>query len=111
MRYSGTNAVVIGGTHGMGLATAKMLVKGGASVLITGRNSKNLDAARMELGETAHAVRSDQADMNDIAILAGLVGQKLGIIDFLHINVGIAELEPFAEVTEASYDRQFSINT
>jgi hypothetical protein len=31
--YAGKKAVVVGGTHGMGLATARMLVEGGAEVL------------------------------------------------------------------------------
>lgn len=111
MRYAGTNAVVIGGTHGMGLATAKMLVEGGAKVLVTGRNGKNVEDARRALGTEAHVVRSDASDMSDIALLAAVVGQKLGRIDFLHVNVGVAELEPFEQVTEASYDRQFNVNT
>lgn len=111
MRYEGKNAVVIGGTHGMGLATAKLLVAGGAKVLVTGKNVKNLEAARAELGEHAQVVGSDAADMNDISLLGGIVGQKLGSIDLLHVNVGVAELEPFDQVTEASYDRQFAVNT
>ena len=95
----------------MGLATAQLLVEGGARVLVTGRNEKHLEAARETLGERAQAVRSDAADMNDIALLGGVVGQRLGSIDLLHINVGIAELEPFELVTETSYDRQFAVNT
>jgi len=35
-RYEGKKVVIIGGTSGMGLATAKMLLDGGASVLVTG---------------------------------------------------------------------------
>lgn len=111
MRYEGKNAVVIGGTHGMGLATARLLIDGGARVLITGRNEKNLEAARAELGDRAQALRSDAGDLGDVSILGAIVGQRLGQIDFLHINVGVAELEPFEQVTEASYDRQFAINT
>ena len=35
-RYQGKKVVIIGGTSGMGLATAKMLLDGGARVLVTG---------------------------------------------------------------------------
>ena len=35
-RYEAKRAVIIGGTSGMGLATAKMLLDGGARVLVTG---------------------------------------------------------------------------
>jgi NAD(P)-dependent dehydrogenase (short-subunit alcohol dehydrogenase family) len=35
-RYQGNKVVIIGGTSGMGLATTKMLLDGGARVLVTG---------------------------------------------------------------------------
>lgn len=50
-RYVGKKVVIIGGTSGIGLATAKMLVKGGARVLVTGRSQTGLESARKELGE------------------------------------------------------------
>jgi NAD(P)-dependent dehydrogenase (short-subunit alcohol dehydrogenase family) len=49
-RYQGKNAVIIGGTSGMGLATAKMLLDGGARVLVTGRSRAGLESAHKELG-------------------------------------------------------------
>jgi NAD(P)-dependent dehydrogenase (short-subunit alcohol dehydrogenase family) len=58
-----------------------------------------------------HAIRSDIASMVDIATLGAEVGQQFGEIDFLHVNAGLSELELFDQVTEASYDRQFNINT
>ncbi|MFC3723531.1 SDR family oxidoreductase [Neoaquamicrobium sediminum] len=111
MRYTEKNAVIIGGSHGMGLATARLLAAEGASVLITSRNEQNLQAALAELGGKAHAARSNIADMGDIARLGDTVREKLGTIDLLHVNAGLAELEPFEQVTEASYDRQFTVNT
>jgi NAD(P)-dependent dehydrogenase (short-subunit alcohol dehydrogenase family) len=109
--YQGKKAVVIGGTHGMGLAVATTLVEGGADVFVTGRNEKNLAEARRQLGGKAHVVRSDIASMADITVLGAEVGQKLGAIDFLHVNAGVSELEPFDKVTEGSWDRQFDVNT
>ncbi|MCA1442919.1 SDR family oxidoreductase [Ensifer sp. IC4062] len=109
--YEGKKAVVIGGTHGMGLATVARLVAGGAEVLLTGNNEDNLAKVRERFGAGVHALRSDIADLSDIAVLGAAVGQKIGAIDLLHINAGISELEPFDQVTEASYDRQFAINT
>ena len=39
-RYQDEKVVIIGGTSGMGLATAKMLLEGGARVLVTGRSQR-----------------------------------------------------------------------
>lgn len=108
--YAGKKAVVTGGTHGMGLAMVEALLEGGAEVLLTGRNEKNLEAARSKLGPRARVVRSDAADMADIDELGGQVGDAFGGIDALFVNHGYAKVEPFGEVTEASYDRQFAVN-
>ena len=40
-----------------------------------------------------------------------LVEEKLGQVDFVFINAGISELEPFEQVTESTYDRIFNVNT
>lgn len=108
--YAGRKAVITGGTIGMGLATARALLEGGAEVLLTGRNEHNLEAARRSLGPRAHVVRSDTAAMADIEALGELVKRKLQTIDLLFVNAGISELEPLGSVSEASYDRQFDVN-
>jgi NAD(P)-dependent dehydrogenase (short-subunit alcohol dehydrogenase family) len=56
-------------------------------------------------------VRSDTARLPDIEALGALVEQKLGHIDAAFINAGVSQLAPFNQVTEASYDRQFDVNT
>lgn len=111
-KFEGRTAVVTGGTHGMGLAIVKGLLDGGAEVVLTGRNEKTLEEARTELkGRAAHVVRSDAASMADIAGLADLAQERLGRIDHVFVNHGIAEFAELAEVTEESWDRQFAINT
>ena len=111
-RYAGKKVVVTGGTHGMGLAIVTALLEGGAEVLLTGRNAKNLEVARRTLdAQRAHTVRSDTARLSDIGALGALVEEKFGQIDAVFINAGVSELGPFDQVTEASYDRQFDVNT
>ena len=60
-RYQGKKVVIIGGTSGMGLATAHTLLDGGARVLVTGRSQAGLDSAQKELGKAALVVSSDCA--------------------------------------------------
>jgi NAD(P)-dependent dehydrogenase (short-subunit alcohol dehydrogenase family) len=48
-RYQGKKVVIIGGTSGMGLATAKMLLDGGARVVVTGRSKAGWNRRRKSL--------------------------------------------------------------
>jgi NAD(P)-dependent dehydrogenase (short-subunit alcohol dehydrogenase family) len=110
-RFAGKKAVVTGGTHGMGFAIVKALLDGGAEVLFTGRNEKKIEEARTELkSDAAHVVRSDAASMADIRALADTAQDKLGRIDYLFVNHGIAEVQTLEEVTEESWDRHFAVN-
>jgi NAD(P)-dependent dehydrogenase (short-subunit alcohol dehydrogenase family) len=104
-------AVITGGTIGIGLATAKALLAAGAQVMVTGRSPANLAAAERELGPRAHVVRSNTASLADIDALAGVAKQALGQLDLLFVNAGIALLESHDQVTEASYDETFAVNT
>jgi TonB family protein len=58
-RYKDKKVVIIGGTSGMGLATAKMLLDAGARVVVTGRSKAGLESAQKELGKGAVVVSSD----------------------------------------------------
>jgi len=105
----GKRALIVGGTHGIGLATAKLLQAGGAEVLVTGRDAGNVAAARAELGD--RVLQSGIADLAAIEALAQRVRDGFGAVDLVFINAGVAELEPFERVTAASYDRTFAVNT
>jgi NADP-dependent 3-hydroxy acid dehydrogenase YdfG len=65
-RYQGKKVVIIGGTSGMGLATAKMLLDGDARVLVTGRSQAGLESAQKELGKDAIMVSSDLRSLTEI---------------------------------------------
>ena len=110
-RFAGRKAVITGGTHGIGLATARALAEGGAEVVLTGRNEENVRRAQQELGERAQVVRSDAASLNDIEALGEIVARKFEQVDLIHINAGVARLEPFGAVTPASFDETFGVNT
>lgn len=110
-RLSGKNAVVTGGTHGMGRAIASALVDAGAHVVVTGRNEERLREARAALGsERVHAVASDASRMDDIEELGRLVETTLGRVDYVFVNHGIAEIQTLDDVTEESWDRHFAVN-
>ncbi len=54
--------VLLGGSSGIGLATAKAAKAEGADVIITGRSQSRLDAARAEIGGEVRTVALDVAD-------------------------------------------------
>jgi NAD(P)-dependent dehydrogenase (short-subunit alcohol dehydrogenase family) len=103
--------VIIGGTSGMGLATAKMLLDGGARVLVTGRSQAGLDSAHKELGKGALVVSSDARSLTDIDALASMVKAEFDTFDLLFVNAGFSIRAPLDSVTEAVYDEMFNLNT
>ena len=103
-------AVIIGGTSGMGLATAKMLLDGGARVLVTGRSQAGLESAQKELGNDAIVVSSDARSLTDLDTLASRVKAEFDTIDLLFANAGFSTPRPLDGVTEAIYDEMFNLN-
>ncbi|HME40390.1 MAG TPA: SDR family oxidoreductase [Steroidobacteraceae bacterium] len=109
-RHQGKKAVIIGGTSGMGLATAKMLLDGGARVLVTGRSKAGLESAEKELGKGALVVSSDARSLTDIDALASRVKAEFDTFDLLFVNAGFSIPTPLESVTEAIYDEMFNLN-
>lgn len=109
-RLEGKVAVVTGGNSGIGLATAKRLQDEGARVAISGRNQKTLDAAVKSIGNGVLALQADVSKLADLDKLFAAVNQKLGKIDILFVNAGVAKFAPLDAVTEEHYDEQFDIN-
>jgi NAD(P)-dependent dehydrogenase (short-subunit alcohol dehydrogenase family) len=109
-RLEGKVAVVTGGNSGIGLATAKRLQEEGARVAISGRSKKTLDEAVKTIGNGVVAVQSDVASLSDIDKLFAEVSQKLGKIDVLFVNAGVAKFAPLADTPESTYDEMFDIN-
>src|SRR5580692_1354862 len=109
-RLQGKVAVITGGTEGIGLATAKLFVKEGAYVFITGRRQKELDEAVTAIGANVSGVQGDVTKLADLDRLYEIVGKAKGRIDIIFANAGVAEFVPFGKVSEEHFDRLFNIN-
>src|SRR5260370_21770518 len=103
-------ALITGGTEGIGLATAKLFVKEGAYVFITGRRQKELDEAVKAIGTNVSGVQGDVAKLDDLDRLYETVSRAKGQIDIVFANAGVGEFVPFGAVTEEHFDKLFNVN-
>jgi NAD(P)-dependent dehydrogenase (short-subunit alcohol dehydrogenase family) len=108
-KLQGKMAVITGGTSGIGLATAKLFVKEGAYVFITGRRQKELDAAVQAIGRNVTGVQGDVARLADLDRLYEAVKTKERI-DVVFANAGVAEFAPIGKITEEHFDKLFDTN-
>jgi NAD(P)-dependent dehydrogenase (short-subunit alcohol dehydrogenase family) len=109
-RLKGKVAVITGGNSGIGLATAQRFLEEGAKVAISGRNQKTLAEAARTLDKEVVAVQADTADAAEVGKFLDTVLKKLGKIDILFINAGVAKFAPLTETPESAFDEQFDIN-
>ena len=114
-RLAGKFALITGGNSGIGLASAEEFLKAGASVAITGRDSRTLELAAAQLGELASPERLvpvpvDVTVAEQLDRLMDEVRRRFGRLDVLFVNAGIGEFVPFAEATEEHFDRIFDTN-
>ena len=102
---SGKNVVVIGGTSGIGLATAAAAARLGANVWAVGRSAAHIEKARSQLGEQ---VQIESADTHDQEALKALF-TRVGKIDHLvSAATGASRtLKPFIEQTDEQFQEAF----
>jgi len=90
----GQTVVVIGGTSGIGLETARRARVEGASVILTGRNPARLKQAALELDTE----RTAAFDANDSASLQSFFEDLSGPIDHVMVTAGAPHYGPALEM-------------
>jgi NAD(P)-dependent dehydrogenase (short-subunit alcohol dehydrogenase family) len=111
---NGKVAVVTGGTSGIGLATARLLLAEGAAVAICGRDQARLAAAKSSLlGNAAEkallALPCNVLDKEAVGRFAAAVEQWRGRCDILVNNAGQARMSSFADTTDEAWREELEL--
>ncbi len=107
MSLKNATVVILGGSSGIGLATAKAARAEGAQVIITGRSAKRLQTARADLGDAVRMVVLDVADETGTRIFF----QELDHLDHVFITAGTlvkdSRLAPDSATLRPAMDTRF----
>jgi NAD(P)-dependent dehydrogenase (short-subunit alcohol dehydrogenase family) len=101
-------AVVFGGTSGIGLATAHLLVKAGVRVAIAGRDADKGARAARSLGDHALYVRADVTSAGQVAAVIDDTVARWGRLDWAVNAAALSDgFRPArtADITEDEWDR------
>jgi NAD(P)-dependent dehydrogenase (short-subunit alcohol dehydrogenase family) len=109
-KHAGKVALITGGSSGIGLATAQRMALEGATVIVTGRRQKELDAALETLGGAAMGVQGDVGSLQDLDRLFVAIKERHGRLDILFANAGSGHLLSLGAITERHVDETFRVN-
>jgi len=104
---------VTGGGRGLGRAIALALAAEGLAVAVAARSLDQLESTAREVrgrGGSALDVPLDVTDPASIATALATVAARLGPVDVLVNNAGIAESAPFSKTTPEMWARHLDIN-
>jgi NAD(P)-dependent dehydrogenase (short-subunit alcohol dehydrogenase family) len=111
-QFAGKKLLVVGGTSGMGLETARMVLAAGGSAVIVGSRAEKTEAACKELaalGEVV-ALTANLATDDGLAALVETIDKQHSNVDMLVNAAGVFFPKPFLEHQEADYDRYMKLN-
>jgi 3-oxoacyl-[acyl-carrier protein] reductase len=101
--------VVTGSTGGIGFATAELLAREGARVVVCGRHADSVGRARTRSGAVLGVV-CDLAEPAAPEALIAEASSEVGPVEVLVNNVGDAYQTDFLDVTDAQWDELWQLN-
>ena len=99
MKFSNQIVVVVGGSSGIGFATAKAAHAEGASVVIVGRSQERLNQASAEIGSGARGIQADVEEEASVEAAFAEIGQ----FDHLFISAQDAATASLSEITKDKF--------
>ncbi|NIC07289.1 SDR family NAD(P)-dependent oxidoreductase [Billgrantia bachuensis] len=111
-QFQGKKLLVVGGTSGMGLETARRVLAEGGSAVILGQRPDKAEAAREALSVLGHveALTVDLASDEGLETLLATLDERYPDIDLLVNAAGLFLPKPFLEHEAADYDQYMQLN-
>ena len=108
------NAVITGGSDGIGFGIAKAFAREGANLLLIGKDPEKLQKAQQallnEFGVQVHTLSADLSKTETVAEVVKGIEQLLSKVDILVNNAGLGKFVPFEQVDSTLYDAHFNLN-
>lgn len=104
-------AYITGGTKGIGLGVAKMLLEQGMKVAISGRSKESVAQALTNLNEgSVLGIVSDVGHMKDEIKAVTKILDTWGQLDVVLANAGVGNFAPIDEMTDADWHQMIDTN-
>lgn len=110
---NGKVALVTGGSSGIGFAITEALLKEGMKVAICGKSQEKLtkaESAFREYSKNLFSMPADVTKKSEVNRWVDAALQKLGTIDALVNNAGVAAWSDIENITDAHLDYQMNVN-
>ncbi|MEH2410178.1 SDR family oxidoreductase [Nostoc sp.] len=105
--------VITGASSGIGEATAKLLAKNGAKVVLGARRTEKLEKIVEDIrkqGGTAEFKAADVANREDMKALIHFAKEKFGRVDVIYNNAGVMPLSPMNALKVEEWDNMINVN-
>jgi meso-butanediol dehydrogenase / (S,S)-butanediol dehydrogenase / diacetyl reductase len=112
-RLENRNALITGGSRGIGKAIARRFVVEGANVFLCARGESTLKETAEELRQVGGKVAIHLADVSDQGSVEGMVGHALaefGVLDILVNNAGMTKSGRFMDYSFEEFERVMEVN-
>ena len=117
LKLEGKNAIVTGGSAGIGFACAKALVEEGTNVIIIGRNQKHLEEAvekllKINIGKNRPTIIPVSGDLSEVDTANKIIDiaiSQFGNIDILVNNAGSAPAGSFLDLTDEHFMQAWNL--
>ena len=110
---TGKNALVTGGTHGIGMALATALADAGATIIVNDMFPEKLDSAKEEyakIGIDIHTYVLNVTDEEAVESTIPVIEKEVGPIEILVNNAGIIKRIPILEMKADEFRQVLDVN-